>query len=58
MYKNPNWIMIGLIIMVLIVLWLLISFITMDLGWPINTAAGRFFAIVIIIGVINSAIEA
>ena len=56
-YDNDRLITAITVIVVLVVIWLIISFIVMDIGWPIHTVIGRLAAVGIILGVIKSAHE-
>ena len=58
MYDGDNWVGTSIaVIIVLILIWLVVAFIAMDLGWPIHTVIGRLGAIGIVLGVIKTASE-
>jgi hypothetical protein len=57
MYNDTNWFLIIVAIGVAIILWLVISFITMDLSWPVRTGVGRFSAVLLSILLIKTYLE-
>ena len=57
MYHDRDWFMVPVTIVFMVAVWLIISFITMDFGWPIHTLVGRIIAVVLTITIINAAIK-
>jgi hypothetical protein len=57
MYHDRDWVMLPVTLTVIALVWLIISFITMDFGWPVHTVVGRIVAVVLTISIINAALK-